>query len=253
MLRQDYLVGMVGLCLQIALLCLLTRRKIYHRFPFFFAYSVYWTVAIAVQAVAQSLFFAIYYVTEIGDGVLALLAIYAVLRSAYEERQESPRWLIVVPSLIAVILLADSLWEAFFYPLGRGQWVHMAAGIYSFNRNVLCLEIAALIFALAVDWRRHDPIRWGRYRFGIIVGFGAPAIITLVAQLLRTYFGVRYEEAFRYMPSGAYFGQMLIWLRCFFRDEAHGTQVIREGEVSSGGESGEPGNRSLQTFTVLPF
>src|SRR5205809_7736439 len=184
------------------------------------------------------------------------MALSEVVPSGLEGRHGQQPRLNILSALAALAILGDSLWQAFQHPMayqmGYKNEARFATFSYSCKRDVLVLEIFALVFALAVDWRRRDPIRWGRYRLGIIAGFGAPAIITLLAQLLRTYFGATYEEAFRYMTPGAYFGQMLIWLWCFFRDEAHGTQVARQREVPSSGKPNEPRNGSLQTPTVLP-
>jgi hypothetical protein len=165
-------------------------------------------------------FFIVYWVTEMIYGVLALLAILEVFKptlGAYFE----PMWGRWMPALTLMGVVGISMWRGLYHPVGQGNALGAwAAGAYTFMLEVLFLQIIVFAVCLRLALRRPYPVRWGRYRLGIIGGFGLAACASATAYLLRFVFGARYEVVFHYVLPGAYIGAAAGWLMAFWRPES---------------------------------
>ena len=64
---------------------------------------------------------------------------------------------------------------------------------------------------------RQLGIRWRSYSFGIVTGFGFPALAGLLAFTLRSEFGTKYNTLVKYAPPVAYVVGVLVWLDTFLR------------------------------------
>jgi hypothetical protein len=101
----SFISGLIPAALQVALLVVLSRRKLSLQFPFFFTYTAYSVAATFARLCLlhrPMTFFIVYWVTEMIYGVLALLAILEVFKptlGAYFE----PMWGRWMPAL--------TLWE----------------------------------------------------------------------------------------------------------------------------------------------
>lgn len=165
------------------------------------------------------MFFILYWTTEIAYGVLTLMAIREVFATTFEAYFGLKRSRLI-PILALLGITGVSLWRAAYRPIGRGGSLGgLAAGAYAFVLGVLCLEGIAFLVCLRLAFRRPYPVRWGRYRLGILAGFGLSACSSAVAFLARFNFGPRFESVFHYVLPGAYIGAAASWLFTFLGKE----------------------------------
>jgi hypothetical protein len=62
-------------------------------------------------------------------------------------------------------------------------------------------------------------LRWGQHAAGIVFGYGVSAAGSLVAFLLRSGFGTKYDPVIRIAPTIAYIIGVAIWLATFLKAE----------------------------------
>jgi len=199
----------------------MVRRKLHHRFPLFFAYTLYSVAVIAVRlSVARQpdLFFALYWITEIIFSTLALLAIGEVFNDVLELRSIRHRWWRFAPATILLALVMIFLWRAIYHPFGPNFWGALGAGAYSFGLGVLCLQAGIFLLAL-FRLKAFSGILSKQHNAGILRGFGIFGLLTMIVYVARSTFGARFEDWFRYIPPGAYAMATLTWLAAFRRPE----------------------------------
>ena len=93
-----------------------------------------------------------------------------------------------------------------------------------FTTTVLGLEIAVGflqfgIFILFIILVRLFHLRWGQHAAGIVFGYGVSAAGSLVAFLLRSEFGTKFNPLVRIAPPIAYIIGVAIWLATFLKAE----------------------------------
>jgi hypothetical protein len=213
--------SLVGPALQIWLAVAMFRRKLHHSYRLFFTYTLYSVVIIAVRLSAAKqprLLFALYWITEIIYGVLALLAVREVFGDVLELRSNRNPWWQVVPVAILLTLIIASLWRAIYHPFGPNFWGTLGAGAYSFELGVLCIQAISYLLAL-FHLKPFSGILKKHHNASILKGFGIFGLVTMVVYVMRLYFGSRFEGWFRYIPPGAYIMATLTWLNAFRRAE----------------------------------
>ena len=94
-----------------------------------------------------------------------------------------------------------------------------------FTTTILGLEIAVGflqfgIFTLFIILVRLFHLRWGQHAAGIVFGFGVSAAGSLVAFLLRSEFGTKFDPVVRIAPPIAYIIGVAIWLATFLKAES---------------------------------
>jgi hypothetical protein len=216
--------GLFPAALQVALLVIFARRKLYRGFPFFFAYTLYSIVVIAVQLSLMHrpvALFTVYCITQVIYGVLALLAIREVFHSVLEMYYSLYGWARWVPRLALSGIVGVSLWQAVYHhPAGPMVMAFLGTGTHWFMIGVLSLEAWVFGICLRLGFRKRSPIRWGRYEAGILVGFGVAAVGAIPIYLARIGLGPVMDLAFLYIPPVAYAAAALTWLKAFYREEA---------------------------------
>jgi hypothetical protein len=220
----SFFLGLVGPVLQAGLLVIFAQRRLYRRFPFFSAYTLYSIVVSAAQLSLMhrpAAFFLAYWAAQIVYGLLALLAIREVFQSVLEMYYSLYRWTRWVPLLALTGIVALSLWQAtYHHPAGPLLMASLGTGAHWFMMGVLGLEAWVFGICLRLGFRRRNPVRWGRYEAGILVGFGVAAVGAMPIYLARFGLGPVMEMAYRYIPPVAYAAAALTWLKAFYREEA---------------------------------
>jgi len=102
--------------------------------------------------------------------------------------------------------------------------LHPRPALSLFTTTVIGLEIAVGflqfgIFSLFIVLVRLFHLRWGQHAAGIIFGFGVSAAGSLVAFLLRSEFGTRFNPLAGIAPPIAYIIGVAIWLATFIKAE----------------------------------
>ncbi|MBZ5491513.1 MAG: hypothetical protein LAO76_11330 [Acidobacteriia bacterium] len=93
-----------------------------------------------------------------------------------------------------------------------------------FTTTIIGLEIAVGllqfgIFSLFIVLVRLFHLRWGQHAAGIVFGYGVNAAGFLVAFLLRSEFGTKFDPVVRIAPPIAYIIGVAIWLATFLKAE----------------------------------
>lgn len=229
MLTGDYILGMAVPALQVPVLVLLVRRKLLREFCFFACYGLYSIIAsIAGLWVLNNptIFFPMYCWAEIGYGVLGLLAIFQVAEPRLLISYRFSRWTRPLPYLIIAGVAVVPLWRALYYPVGRGPFVHLAAGMYAFQVAVVLLEAIIFLRCLTLANQKYYPIRFGRHSFGVLLGFGFAAISTLLVCLARYAFLSGVDEYYRYLLPAFYMAARGTWIAAFWNPEPPETRPI---------------------------
>ena len=102
--------------------------------------------------------------------------------------------------------------------------LHPRPAFSLFTTTVIGLEIAIGflqfgIFSLFIVLVRLFHLRWGQHAAGIVFGYGVNAAGSLVAYLLRSEFGTRFDPVIRIAPPIAYIIGVAIWLATFLKAE----------------------------------
>lgn len=208
--------ALAGILLLAVLTAVLVRHRLYRQFPFFFLYSCYSIAAsILVNALepsaGQATFIKIYSATEALYALTGLLAMYESFRRALRVYYFSKRWFSLVPVTTILVILLVSTWAL------RRQAPVQADTLGTFYLSfVLAADyMLAGFFGLFVILVFFSQAPSQRYTFGIMKGFGLFSIVGMLADLLRSEFGTRWDFFFSYAPSVAYILGCLIWLGAF--------------------------------------
>jgi len=208
---------MVGTGLETSLCLLLLARRIYREFPIFFGYtalSVIVTVALWGASKNAIWYSAIYWVSEALSVILAFLALNEALRSVFRNFL-GMRWFRWLFPGIGILMISAAVLRIIVLP---------RPAFSSFTTTILGLEIAVGflqfgIFSLFIILVRLFHLRWGQHAAGIVFGFGVSAAGSLVAYLLRSEFGTKFDPVIRIAPAIAYIIGVAIWLATFLKAE----------------------------------
>lgn len=220
------ILGVVGMALEITLLVILIRRRLYRRFPVFLSYCV-WTVCVTVIRLSLSnhpvAFFLTFWLTEASYLVLALMVMLSLLQPfLIEAYRRHPCARYILPSAI-VLIIGTSLWAVFFKPIATDVLARFVSAIYVFVPLICLVEVS--LFLLAIVSTTRYGVEWTRYETGILAGFGILAFMTMLARvpaliaLFHFRVGPQLEGLFRYFPSGAFISSAFAWLIAFWRPE----------------------------------
>lgn len=93
-----------------------------------------------------------------------------------------------------------------------------------FTTTIIGLEIGVGllqfgIFSLFIVLVRIFHLRWRQHPVGIVFGFGIDAAGSLVAYLLRSEFGTKFDPVVRIAPAIAYIIGVAVWLATFLKAE----------------------------------
>lgn len=216
----------------VVLVALLIRRGVYRVLPFFFAYSVFAVAADLARFTVRDhadLYYAIYYITEAGYGLLGVLVAHEVLRSVFGSLTRAWWVRLIFPA----VLLAGMMLS-----LARAQ-----AAPIQFTRRlafyILVCEIAVrfvqvFIFAGLVMLVPLLGLRWRQYPFGIATGFGLYATVMLLATTKFSDFGTRFTFLWGVTSIVAYSVAVLIWIWFFSVPQKAQTPVTKLSAPSPG-------------------
>lgn len=201
-----------------AVLCLvLIVRRYYRQFPVFFA-----SVSLAVVATIVLLgvsnnaryYSIIYWTYDVLSIVLAFFALNEALRSVFRNFL-GMRWFRWLFPGIGMVMVGVAVLRILLHP---------RPAFSLFTTTVIGLEIAVGflqfgIFSLFIVLMRLFHLRWGQHAAGIVFGYGVSAAGSLVAFLLRSEIGTKFDPVIRIAPPIAYIIGVAIWLATFLKAE----------------------------------
>ena len=242
---------LVAPMLQLWLAAVMIRRRLYLKFPFFFAYTLYSIVVIAVRlpfTEHPGFFYGLYWITEIIYGALSLLGTGEVFGGVPSLQAKVKSGWRLVPAMVLLILVIVSLWRAIYHPFGPIFLGRLGAGAYSFDIGVLCVAAFAYLLTL-FRLKPFAGILRKQHNAAILKGFGVFGLLGMTAHLARSFFGSQFENWFRYIPPGAYIMATLTWLAAFRRPEPPSSTPSPTPELLSGLREGL--NRDQETLKKI--
>ncbi len=202
-----------------AVLCLLLLvRRFYREFPIFFAsasLSVLATIILLSVSNNTGYYAVVFWASEALGVFLAFLALNEALRSVFRNFL-GMRWFRWLFPGIGILMISVAILRIIVQP---------RPAFSLFTTTILGLEIAVGflqfgIFSLFIILVRLFHLRWGQHAAGIVFGFGVSAAGSLVAFLLRSEFGTKFDPVIRIAPPIAYIIGVAIWLATFLKAES---------------------------------
>ncbi|MFL6311351.1 MAG: hypothetical protein ACJ71W_04520 [Terriglobales bacterium] len=201
-----------------AVLCLLfIVRRFYREFPIFFAsatLSVVATIILLFVSNNAHYYALVFWPSDALGVLLAFFALNEALRSVFRNflGMKWFRWLF--PG-IGIVMLSAAVLRILLLP---------RPAFSLFTTTIIGLEIAVGflqfgIFSLFIILVRLFHLRWGQHAAGIVFGYGVSAAGSLIAFLLRSEFGTKFDPVVRIAPPIAYIIGVAIWLATFLKAE----------------------------------
>jgi hypothetical protein len=213
--KTEIFFNVAGTLLATALAGILTRRKLYTEFPFFFAYIIS-SILIAIVRLSvgdnYQTFFKVYWATEAIYALLALLALHEVFRWVFLAFFDNWWFWLFFPSAFVAIATLAALYHFRALPAQADQIINL---ILSFGMAVNWVQAGLFVLFFVLVW--FHGIRWRDYPFGIVVGFTVIATGSLGARWARSEFGTKFNSLASYAPAVAYLVAVVVWLITFIR------------------------------------
>jgi hypothetical protein len=215
--NSELVLTVMGTGLEAVLCLLLIVRRYYRAFPIFFAFVTLSVIAafVLLSVSNNAGYFSIIYWTNDALGVvLAFFALNEALRSVFRNFL-GMRWFRWLFPGIGMAMLGVAILRILLHP---------RPALSLFTTTVIGLEIAVGflqfgIFSLFIVLVRLFHLRWGQHAAGIVFGYGVSAAGSLVAFLLRSEFGTKFDPVVRIAPPIAYIIGVAIWLATFLKAE----------------------------------
>src|SRR5579864_6784771 len=182
MLVSDLILSFTPPAILVVIAIIFVRRKLHREFVFFFVYVLYSvTFGLLPEAVVGRpfLFFWLYWITDAVYGILGLLVLREVFHRIFALPYAMYRWFRFLLPITVAIILSISMWEMAYHPFGYSMVGRWMSAIYWFDLGVHALEAMILLLVLALTLV--FPIAWRKYEFGILIGFGMSACVTMLA------------------------------------------------------------------------
>jgi hypothetical protein len=215
------ILGLIPPVLQTCLVAILLFRRVYRKFPFFTAYTLFAVCAeicklsfVLLHRQNTMKYFYLYWGLEAVYAVLGFAAIHEVFHHVFENFATLGWFKFLLPAVAITMLGISVLIAALHRPLDMGR---LEEGIFSLQIAVRCLQLG--IFALIFWLARFFDLDYRQYAFGIAAGFGIAAAGILLGALVRTGLGLKFIIFFQYVPPVSYCVAVTVWLASFIRPE----------------------------------
>jgi len=216
--NPELVLALVGTGLQAVLCLLLLIRRTYREFPVFFASATVSVIGTIVGLAVSSnnrVYSNVFWANEAFGVILAFFALNEALRSVFRNFL-GMRWFRWLFPGIGIAMASAAVLRIILLP---------RPAFSLFTTTIIGLEIAVGflqfgIFSLFIVLVRLFHLRWGQHAAGIVFGYGVSAAGSLVAYLLRSEFGTKFDPVVRIAPPIAYIIGVAIWLATFLKAES---------------------------------
>jgi hypothetical protein len=196
--------------LQSTLLWLLLRRNAVHDNPWFVSYTVFSIAATILRLIVfrdAAIYFYLYWAGQAIYAILSLLVLYEVFESMFRHYFRLWWFKFLFPATALVAVSVAILRSASAHPTLDEKITHF---VLAFEFGVRLVQGGFFVVLWFLVWL--TGIRWRQYPLGISTGFGAHATFLLLASLLRSEFGTKFNFLLIYGSLAAYILALLIWL-----------------------------------------
>jgi hypothetical protein len=223
MLNSSLITLVVALCLEIWLSVLLYRRCVYKLAPVFFSYiaaSVIVSLARLVTINYPGIYYHLYWASELLLILLSLSALDQVFWLTYAPVRYL-WWFRLLYYGAIFIALVVTIRQAIVSPPFPGFPEISFIVDAEITANLVRAGIVALFAAMVNPM----AVRFQRYSFGIILGFGASSIGPVLAFLVISVFGTKYAYGARLFSALSYIVALIMWLRIFSLPDTKLTRI----------------------------
>lgn len=224
----------LAVALEIWLAILLYRRRVYQFSPLFFSYiviSVPVSLARLLTINNYDVHFFVYWASELLLILLSIAALDQVFWYTYRGF-DSIWWFRPLYYFAIAVALGVTIRMAIVSPPVVAHPVISFIVDAEISANVVRAGIVALFEAMV----KPMAVRFQRYPFGIIVGFGVSSIVPVLAFFVIYVSGTKYEYPARILSGLSYIVALVIWLRIFSLPDTTPKKVeppIPPGEMQS--------------------
>ncbi len=204
-----------GIALQAVSLIVLVLKKIYKWFAWFFVYlatNFLFTIVLFVVRDHEKLYSILYWTGDAIVNLLILLAIYESFRRVFQHFY-ALRWFWTIFPITSLVLITLGSLRSILYSRSMAAESLLISQIYSLEITTYILQVG--IFFLFLVLVRFFHLPWKQYNFGIVLGFGISAAGSLVAFMVRSEFGTKFDSVFRIVVPLTYTIGVAIWLLTF--------------------------------------
>jgi hypothetical protein len=196
--------------LQSVLLWLLLRRNAIRDNPWFVIYTTFSIAATIVRFIVfrnAAAYFYLYWAGQAIYAILSLLVLYQVSESMFRYYFRLWWFKSLFPATALVAVTVATLRSASAHATLDERITHF---VLAFEFGVRLVQGGFFVLLWFLVWL--TGIRWRQYPLGISTGFGAHATFLLLASLLRSEFGTKFNFLLIYGSLVAYILALLIWL-----------------------------------------
>jgi len=195
---------------QSLLLLIMLVKKLWGKFPFFFAYMLVTFASSAGLYFLRGLPFAYFYVYWFCEAIgllLGLAVIYEVFRKLLQPYAALHKLAVNVLLLTVALLIVSSCFVAYAQPSAEPS--PLSAGILVGEEATRIIEIGLLMFLLIFSTA--FGLHWRQQAFGIAVGLGLFVAVELIGVTARTRLGLGALHFFTVIRQIAFNLSLLIW------------------------------------------
>jgi hypothetical protein len=215
--------AIIGTGLQAFLCLLLLKTRNYAQFPIFFLFTMFSVISALTGLAVQnmpSLYFDVYWTSEAFYVILAFFSLQEAVRSVFRNFY-GMFWFRALFPTIGIIMIGIAIARMLLLP--RAAHSILTVTLFTLEIGVGLLQFA--IFAIFVVLIQFFHMHWRQHAFGVVLGFGIASAGTLVAYLLRSEFGTKFDPLVRIAPPIAYIIGVAIWLATFLKAEPGRTEA----------------------------
>jgi hypothetical protein len=225
------LVFALSIGFQVAILVILIARRLKRRFLWFVVYITYELIATALRlsvAANKRLYFNVYWLTAIGGVLLSLMAVWESFLNVFWIYTRY-RWFTRVVWIIVGLAVIYSAYRAWAFPPVHASW--LVSLILDLELGVnYCFTAVGLLYFLFV---RFEKIKEHQWESAVISGFTTIGALSIIAVLIRSVFGVRFEVLSRWVEPVAFILAEIEWAVVFSRPERVVPEWVRKREVTT--------------------
>jgi hypothetical protein len=218
--------------LMVLLAALLVRRRLWRQYPFFCAYiffSIADATALTILGSHYRGYFWVYWSDQVIYSALGMLTLYEVFHHIFRPFCELYKWFCTIFPATVLMAVAASVFLTIQHPPTqahgiRGVVLSFAIIDCSVQLGLFCMFTVLMIVL---------GIRWRSYAVGIIEGFAASALGSLLGFGVRYVLGVDYTALNKLAPPLGFLLAVLLWLNALLRPPDYGVDHLAGKSAAS--------------------
>lgn len=207
----------VSIGLQLIILHVLIRKRLYHRFLWFLIYIAYALIEAILRlwvAGNRALYYNVYWLTTIGDVSFSVLAFWESFVNVFRAYTRV-RWFAWTVWGCIGLAVMYAVFKAWFFPPNPAT----TRGAIIIGLQLGVDYTVAVIGLLCFGLMRFLKIKGREWESAIIFGFAIYATFEILALVSQSVFGTRFKTAREWLPAIAYIFAEIQWAVALRRPE----------------------------------